>query len=51
MNNKWQVTFTLPNQGAKMFKELICSSDWFSAKALLEAKYFGIIIKNYTKVN
>jgi hypothetical protein len=48
MTYKWIVTFCLPNQGAKMFKETVEAPQWSYAKAMLEAKYIGIIIKNYT---
>ena len=48
MTYTWVVTFCLPNQGARMFKETIEAPQWAYAKAMLEAKYVGIIIKNYT---
>jgi len=47
---KWVVTFMLPNSGAKMFKETAEASQWSYAKAMLEAKYQGIKITNYTPV-
>jgi hypothetical protein len=42
------VTFCLPNQGARMFKETVEASNWFDAKAMLQGRYQGIVIKNYT---
>ena len=50
MNYKWLVTFCLPGQGSKMFKEIIEANQWSHAKALLEAKYAGIVIKNHTTI-
>lgn len=50
MTYKWLVTFCLPNQGAKMFKETVEATQWSYAKAMMEAKYQGISIKNYTPV-
>lgn len=44
------VSFNLPGQGAKLFKETIEATQWSYAKAMLEAKYQGIVIKNYTPV-
>ncbi len=50
MTYKWIVTFCLPNQGSKMFKETVEATQWSYAKAMLEGRYHGIVIKNYTPV-
>jgi hypothetical protein len=50
MTYKWIVTFCLPNQGSKMFKETVEATQWSYAKAMLEGRYQGIVIRNYTPV-
>lgn len=47
---KWLVTFTTPASKGKFLKETVESTDWFHAKALLESRYVGIKILNYTSV-
>jgi hypothetical protein len=47
---KWLVTFTTPASKGKFLKETVEATDWFHAKALLESRYVGIKILNYTSV-
>jgi len=50
MTRKWLVTFiTLTSRGMNL-KETVEATDWFHAKALLESRYPGIRILNYTPV-
>ena len=45
---KWEVSFTTPAAKGKQLKETIEDSSWQYARAKLESKYPGLIIKNYT---
>ena len=46
--HKWLVTFTTPTSGGRFLKEVIESTDWFYAKAIIQSKYDGVKIVNYT---
>ena len=45
---KWEVSFTTPAAKGKQLKETIEDSSWQYARAKMESKYPGLIIKNYT---
>ena len=48
---KWKVTFTTPAANGKSLTEVVEASQWSYAKAMLESKYAGIKIRQYTPVN
>lgn len=50
MIRKWLVTFQTPASKGLHLKETIEASDWFHAKAMLESRYPGIKILQYTPV-
>lgn len=47
---KWKVIFTTPTANGRSLTEVVEASQWSYAKALLESKYSGIKIKNYTPI-
>jgi hypothetical protein len=50
MTYKWKVTFTTPAAGGRSLTEIVEASQWSYAKAMLESKYSGIKILQYTPV-
>ena len=50
MTYKWLVLFNTPTSGAITLKETVESIQWQHAKLMLESKYPGIRILNYTPV-
>jgi len=48
---KWKVTFTTPTAKGRSLTEIIEASQWSYAKAMLESKYAGIKILQYTPYN
>jgi hypothetical protein len=50
MTYKWLVTFSTPASKGMNLKETVEGTDWFHAKALMESRYPGIRILNYTPV-
>ena len=47
---KWLVVFTTPSSKGKFLKETVEATDWFYAKAVMESRYPGINILNYTPI-
>ena len=47
---KWLVSFNTPSSGAISLKEIVEATQWQHAKLMLESKYPGIRILNYTPV-
>lgn len=45
---KWIVSFTTPAAKGKQLKETVEDTSWQYARAKMESKYPGLIIKNYT---
>jgi hypothetical protein len=48
MTYKWKVTFTTPAAGGRSLTEIVEATQWAYAKAMLESKYAGIKILQYT---
>lgn len=46
--SKWLVTFSTPQSKGALLKETVEATSWQYAKMLLESKYQGIKITNYT---
>jgi hypothetical protein len=47
---KWSVKFTTPQSGGRMLSETVEAPQWSYAKILMESKYAGIKILNYTPI-
>lgn len=46
--SKWKVSFTTPESKGRILTETVEATQWSYAKAMLESKYIGIKITNYT---
>ena len=48
--NKWKVLFTTPTSGSRILTETVEATQWSYAKSMMESKYNGIKITNYTPI-
>ncbi len=50
MNRKWIVTFTSTASAGLFLKETVEATDWSHAKKLMESKYLGLKVLNYSLI-